>query len=182
MTSDAQLIRQARHDADAFGELYRRHASAIHAFLRARGPESVALELTAETFAQAALSLGRFRDEADGSAGPWLTGIAKNLLRRYHERERIESRARERLGVERPLEEDLDRVDERARAETARPELAAALASLPPRQREAVRLRVVEELPYAQVASRLGCSALAARIRVSRALGAMAQSMKGVTR
>jgi len=34
-----------------------------------------------------AVGLKRFRDEADGSAAPWLYGIAKNLLRRYHEQE-----------------------------------------------------------------------------------------------
>ena len=181
MKTDAQLIHEARKDADAFGELYRRHATAIHAFLRSRSPAPVALELTAETFAQAALSVGRFRDRANGSAAPWLHGIAKNLLRRYLEWQRIDSRARERLGVERPADE-MERVDERVTADLLRPELTLALASLPREQRDAVGLRVVEELPYAQVATRLGCSELAARLRVSRALGAMARMMEGATR
>lgn len=39
---DAQLIREARTDPDAFGELYRRHARAVDSFLRARVPERVA--------------------------------------------------------------------------------------------------------------------------------------------
>lgn len=55
-TSDAQLIRAARNDPDAFAELYRRHLRTIHAYLCARTPERAAGELTAETFAQAALS------------------------------------------------------------------------------------------------------------------------------
>ena len=76
---DALLIREARTDPDAFGELYRRHAQAVHSFVRGRVPERVAGELTAETFAQAALSLKRFRDEAGGSGLPWLYGIARNL-------------------------------------------------------------------------------------------------------
>ena len=89
MTTDAELIRQARNDPAAFGMLYRRHAASVHAFLRGRAPDRVAAELTAETFAQAALSLKRFRDEMDGSGLPWLYGIARNLLRTYYERERI---------------------------------------------------------------------------------------------
>jgi DNA-directed RNA polymerase specialized sigma24 family protein len=79
MTTDAQLIRAARIDPDAFGELDRRHASAVHGFLRNRAPNRVAGELTAETFAKATLSLGRFRDEMEGSGLPWLYGIARNL-------------------------------------------------------------------------------------------------------
>lgn len=36
MKSDMQLIYESRTDADAFGELYRRHATAIYALPRAR--------------------------------------------------------------------------------------------------------------------------------------------------
>jgi DNA-directed RNA polymerase specialized sigma24 family protein len=85
--TDAELIRAARVDGEAFAELYRRHARAIASWFAARTPTRIAGELTAETFAQAALSLKRFRDEANGSAAPWLYGIARNVLRRSLERE-----------------------------------------------------------------------------------------------
>ena len=39
MTTDAQLIKAARTDAEAFGELYGRHVAAVHAYLRNRAPE-----------------------------------------------------------------------------------------------------------------------------------------------
>jgi RNA polymerase sigma-70 factor (ECF subfamily) len=180
--TDAQLIQDARHDADAFAELYRRHATAIHGWLRSRAPDAVAADLTSETFAQAALSLRRFRDLADGSAAPWLYGIARNLLGRYAEHNRVETRARARLGLAVSPEDELERVDERERASRLRPALANALATLPPAQREAVRLRVVDELPYEQVASRLGCTALAARLRVMRGLGTLNRALKGAER
>lgn len=182
MPTDAQLIRAARDDPDAFAELYARHAPAVHRFLQARTRADVALELTAETFAQAALSLRRFRDPGNGSAGPWLFGIAKNVLRRTLERERVEARARARLGIEVRVDAAFDRVEERVTADRLRPQLELALAALPPKQRDAVELRVVDELPYAQVASRLGCSELAARVRVTRALGALARTMRGAKR
>ncbi len=182
MKTDAQLIYEARKDADAFAELYRRHASRIHSWLRGRTTESVAVELTAETFAQAALSLRRFRDLAGGSALPWLYGIARNLLRRYVEDERVEARARLRLGLSVDSADDLARVDERERATRLRPQLTAALEALPPAQREAVQLRVVDELPYEQVAGALGCTSLAARLRVLRALGTLNRALKGAER
>jgi RNA polymerase sigma-70 factor (ECF subfamily) len=180
MKTDAQLIQIARSDLEAFGELYRRHAHAIDSFLRARGPQRVAGELTAETFAQAALSLRRFRDEADGSAAPWLFGIARNLLRTYYERERIETRARERLGLPlRTYELDADATNERIDAEKLAPTLQRALDGLPETQRRAVELRVLSELPYEHVAESLGCSEVAARIRVNRALGSLSRILKG---
>ena len=182
MKTDAQLIHDARNDADAFAELYRRHAASIHRWFRRRTPESVAVDLTAETFAQAALSLRRFRDLADGSASPWLYGIAKNLLRKYAEQERVDARARIRLGVRIHADDELDNVDERERATRLRPALRAALATLPPAQREAVRLRVVDDLPYERVASELGCTPLAARLRVLRGLGSLNRALKGAQR
>lgn len=179
MKTDADLIRAARHDADAFGELYRRHAEAIHAWFRRRAGARSAEDLTAETFAQAVLSLRRFRDDADGSAAPWLFGIARNLLARSHERQAVETRARRKLGM--PTRSDdpgFDEVDERAGAQRLAGPLDAALARLPAGQREALELRVVDELPYRDVASTLECSEPAARLRVMRALDSLTRMLK----
>ena len=182
MLTDAQLVCAARNDPDAFAELYGRHACAVNDFLRSRVPERVAGELTAETFAQAALGLKRFRDEADGSALPWLYGIARNLLRTFYERERIESKARDRLGLPRDSYElDVQATNDRLDAERLRPRLSSALDSLPTLQRRALELRVVEELPYRQVASSLGCSEVAARVRVTRALASLSRLLKGAS-
>ena len=181
MRTDAELIRAARHDADAFGELYRRHAEAIHAWHARRTDVRTAEDLTAETFAQAALSLRRFRDEADGSAAPWLFGIARNLLARQHERQRAETRARRRLGMPVRIHDDaLDAAEERDRADRMAGPLGEALATLPPGQRAALELRVVDELPYGLVASTLGCSEPAARLRVMRALDSLTRILKEV--
>jgi RNA polymerase sigma factor (sigma-70 family) len=179
--SDAELIRAARTDAEAFSELYSRHARSIAAWFAARTPARIAGELTAETFAQAALSLRRFRDDRDGSAAPWLYGIARNVLRRSLERERLETAARCRLGL--PLhsyEPELEDVEARVDAEQLRPTLDAALAQLPDGQREAIELRIVGALSYDEVATSLGCSEVAARIRVMRALGSLSRLLKGV--
>lgn len=184
MTTDAQLFDEARNDPDAFGEVYRRHASAVHGWFRGRVDERTAEDLTAETFAQAALGLKRFRDEAGGSAAPWLFGIARNLHRHYRERHRVESAARRRLGMPVRSEElaEFEAVEERTSANRLRYDLGSALAVLPAGQRQALELRVVEELPYAQVAETLGCSEGAARLRVMRALESLTKRLKGAVR
>jgi RNA polymerase sigma factor (sigma-70 family) len=172
MTSDASLLASARSDPDAFRELYDRYADRIHAyFARRTGDRDAALELTAETFAQAWLVRARFRDEADGSAAPWLFGIARNVLLMTLRRGALERRAAERLGV-------LERLDRPSTSSVMPDETWAdgsdeLLDSLPAAQREAVRLRVLDDYDYAEVAAALGTTAPAARVRVHRGLAAL---------
>jgi RNA polymerase sigma-70 factor (ECF subfamily) len=180
--TDAELLEAAKRDPQAFREFYDRYAVWIRSwFQRQTGSETAALDLTAETFAQAWHAMRRFRDLAGGSGAPWLFGIARNLLRQYHKHNRIETAARERLGM--PLSfaesEDYERVDDREAAKALRPRLRDAVRTLPADQRRALELRVVQQLPYEEVAGRLGCSQNAARLRVSRALRALTVQMKG---
>src|SRR3954447_15723550 len=168
MRTDAELIVAARSDPAAFRELYDRYASSVHAFLvRRTGDPDAAHDLTAETFAQAWLGRKRFRDGAGGSAGPWLFGIARNLLAQSVRRRRIELAACERLGI-------IERLDEPPT--TVEPDevwltgLDEALAELTDGERRALELRVVDSLPYEAVAAGLATSEGAARVRVSRAL------------
>jgi RNA polymerase sigma-70 factor (ECF subfamily) len=55
--------------------------------------------------------------------------------------------------------------------------VTSALADLGAEQREAVRLRAVDELGYPAIARRLGISEQAARARVSRGLRALAAAL-----
>jgi RNA polymerase sigma factor (sigma-70 family) len=179
--TDAELLGAARNDPQAFREFYDRYALWVRVwFTRQTGSESAALDLTAETFAQAWHSLRRFRDLADGSGAPWLFGIARNLLRQYHKHNRIETAARQRLGLAALAEGDeYEAVDERVAARSLAPALAAAVRLLPPDQRAALELRVVQQLDYNEVAGRLGISQNAARLRVSRALRALTVELQG---
>jgi RNA polymerase sigma-70 factor (ECF subfamily) len=166
--TDAALLLAARTDTAAFRELYDRYADQLHGFhLRRTVDADAAYDLTAETFAQAWLSRARFRDEAGGSAAPWLYGIARNVLLMSVRRRRLERSACERLGVltgttSDPLPDEgwLDGLDE-------------ALAELPEGQRHAVALRFAGDLDYDGVADALGTSPQAARVRVHRGLSAL---------
>ena len=100
LASDAQLLARARGDADAFRDLYERYAERIYAYHRRCSRDGdAAQDLTAETFAQAWLVRSRFRDEAAGSAAPWLYGIARNVLLMSVRRRSLERVSRERLGL-----------------------------------------------------------------------------------
>jgi RNA polymerase sigma factor (sigma-70 family) len=181
---DSALLAAARSDPNAFRELYDRYAERILGyFVRRTGDGDAAFDLTAETFAQAWLVRGRFRDDVDGSAAPWLFGIARNVLLMSLRRGQLERRAFERLGVAERLDHEAASAATDERWADGADEL---LDSLPPSQRDAVRLRVVEELSYEQVGAALGTRASAARVRVHRGLAALRarriDSEQGMTR
>src|SRR5215218_6263939 len=138
--TDAELLAAARTDASAFRSLYDRYAARMLRYhgRRTSDPDA-AHDLTAETFAQAWLSRARFRDQAGGSAAPWLFAIARHVLLASVRKRALERSACLRLGLEptgaeaEPQEHWLDGLDE-------------ALAELPEGQREAIRLRVEDEV------------------------------------
>lgn len=167
LPTDAELLAAARADASAFRAFYERYAERVYGYhLRRTRDADAAHDLTAETFAQAWLSRRRFRDRAGGSAGPWLFAIARNVLVDSVRRQRLERSACDRLGVavEAHAEPDEFWLD--------------ALDDLPDGQGDAVRLRVVDELEYEDVARELGTTQAAARVRVHRGLAALRQRFR----
>lgn len=176
---DAALLVASREHPEAFGELYERHAEAMLTFFARRTLDpDVAAELTAETFAEAFASRARFRDRGLGGAA-WLYGIARHQLSHWWRDGAVAARARARLGLpRRDLDpEDYERVEQLIDFETVRTTLAGLLGELPEEQREAMRLRVMEERPYDEVAQVLGCSKVTARARVSRTMRRLAREL-----
>jgi len=173
-------LRRSRSHPGAFERFYERHADGVLRFLARRTYEvEVARDLTAETFAQAFRSRRRFRGTTEEEAAAWLYAIARNLLSRYRRTGAVEHKATERLGIAlSPLTEaDHERVVQLAGLAELRTAVAAEFERLVPDQRDALRLRVVEELPYPEVAARLAISEPTARARVSRGLRQMATAL-----
>jgi RNA polymerase sigma-70 factor (ECF subfamily) len=145
---------------------------------RTLDPEAAA-ELTAETFAEAYASRKNYRDTGDEGVA-WLYGIARHQLSRFFRRGRIDADARRKLGM--PIRElppdDYERIEELVDLEPIKGALLEALEKLRGDQREALRLRVIDGLPYAEVAERLGCEPAAARQRVSRGLRTIGLSLQ----
>jgi RNA polymerase sigma factor (sigma-70 family) len=163
--SDEELL--AAPGSHEFALFYRRHATAVLGYFarRVRDPEAAA-DLTAETFAAAALARERFRPER-GAAVAWLYGIAAHKLADFRRRGRLEMRARRQLGmVSRELTaEDAVEIEALGR------ELAASILSiLPAEQREAIDGHVLADESYETLALRAGLSPSAVRHRVSRGL------------
>jgi RNA polymerase sigma factor (sigma-70 family) len=174
--TDAALLRRSRKDDGAFRVIFDRHAPSLQRFLEARCEDrDTALDLTAEVFARAWLHRTRFRDECDGSARPWLLGIARNVLRSSVQRERVETEARRRLGIE---VRDLVVEPDAGWLVAGDDEMQTAVSHLPEAERAAVTLRVVESLSYADVADRLACTEAAARVRVHRGLTRLRATFK----
>jgi RNA polymerase sigma factor (sigma-70 family) len=158
--------------------LYARHCDELLLFLvRRTNDAEVALDIWGETFAQALTARRRYRGSTHEEAAAWLFSIARRQLARYYRRGSAEGRAMQRLRIERPqlnpeIEAELIR---RAGLDDLRHALAAAVATLPDDSRQAIALRILEELPYPDVAARLAISEQAARMRVSRGLRALAR-------
>ena len=167
-------------DTGEFDELYRRESEGVLVFFARRTLEpEVALELTAETFAQAYLGWRGLHGSSREERQAWLYTIARRQLSRYQRRGRVERRAILRLGIQTPVahEDDLALIEERAGIAQLRRMLSRELAHLNAGQRRALELRIVQERPYAEVARDLGISELAARARVSRGLRTLGRAL-----
>jgi RNA polymerase sigma-70 factor (ECF subfamily) len=172
--SDEELL--IHGGAEGFGRLYERRLGLVRGYLRARigAQPDLVLDLVAETFARALERRAQF-DAQRGTAVAWLLAIARNLLIDAVRTGRVDDASRRRLAMERiVLEEgDLESIEREAGSELER-----ALAHLPAGQREAVERRVVDEEPYAAIASRVGCSEQVVRKRVSRGLAALRRNAR----
>jgi RNA polymerase sigma factor (sigma-70 family) len=150
-------------------------------FARRTYDAQVASDLVADTFAAALSARAGFRggDSAEEVAA-WLYGIARHSLARYFKRGRIERSALRRLAVERAAlgDEEIERIEELAGLAELRTRVAEGLDRLSDEHRDALRLRVVDELPYPAVAARLAISEDAARARVSRGLRRLARAVE----
>jgi DNA-directed RNA polymerase specialized sigma24 family protein len=84
-----------------FSRFYREHVDGVLIFFTRRCFDAqVALDLTAETFAQAFASRRGFRGGADGEAAAWLFAIARRQLREHRDGNR--RRPLLRLDPDRP--------------------------------------------------------------------------------
>jgi|SRR4051812_45018775 len=171
--SDEALL--TGRDPAGFEEFYVRHVETVLGFFARRTSDpDLAADLTAETFAAALASRGRYRPAA-GAPGAWLFGIAMKKLADAQRRGCAERRARRRLGMERIVLSDADVVRIEALADQM--PATALVELLAPDQRDAVRLRVVEDRSYADIASSLHVSEAVARKRVSRGLASVRERM-----
>jgi RNA polymerase sigma-70 factor, ECF subfamily len=146
-------------DRAEFEALFRLHVGAVHAYALRRSDAATAEEVVADTF----LVCWRRLDRVPDDALPWLYGVARRCLAN---RLRAGRRERARAGPIEAASFDPDETyEQRARAHAA----LAALAQLPPKEREALQLCAWEGLSPSDAARVAGCTAAALRVRLHRA-------------
>ena len=164
-----------------FAAFYSEHAGRVLRFHLRRCPDAdVAVDLMAETFVQALASRRTFRGTTHAEAASWLFGIARNQVANFLRRGRAERMALRRLGTQTSgvVEDDLAWIAERADIDAIGARVADQFDRLSAEQRSAVRMRIVDELEYPEVAQRLQVSEQAARARVSRGLRELATTLE----
>lgn len=150
-----------------FEEIYLEYYKPVYAFLLARcHDETLAADLTQETFFKAPKNIGRFRGES--SLNVWLCGIAKNTLVSHWRRYRRETPL-EKSPL--PEETEAQEPSPAASLETAEQKLDIhrALHTLPEPYREVFWLRVYGELSFADIAALFDKTETWARVTFYRA-------------
>ncbi len=162
------------HDA-ALNDLMARHAEKLfHYLLRSLQDESDASDLAQETFVRIYQSRAKY--DRDQKFSTWLFAIASNLVRdRYRwrsrhpqvsldaEREQTGASFKENLEAAEPAPDAALQTEERAEA------VRKAIAALPEELRQPLILAFYQELPQAEIAAILKCTAKAVETRLYRA-------------
>ncbi len=145
---------------------FQRHHAQVYGYLRRRtGNPDQAEELTQEVFADAAAALARLSSPPSQMLA-WLYTIAQ---RRFAD----EARRRRRSGSPVPLEEVVDELPAREYDPNIAKALRQAMWRLPPTGRRVVCMKLFEGRSFAEIASVLGTTQAAAKMRFSRALRAL---------
>ncbi|MBN2469484.1 MAG: sigma-70 family RNA polymerase sigma factor [Anaerolineae bacterium] len=146
---DAQLVRWARDDSEAFGELYRRYIKKIYNYIYYRtNNHHEAEDLTARVFYRALGHIDSYTDRGIPFSA-WLYRIAHNLVANWHRdrgRRQIIS-LDDYIGIgarEDPPEEQIES-DEETEA------LLSALSRLPEERQQLIVLKYVERLSNAEI-------------------------------
>jgi RNA polymerase sigma factor (sigma-70 family) len=146
--TDPELIARVvvSDDHAAFGELVRRHQSAVRHFLRhlVRGDHALADDLAQETFVQAYRSLAQFQGRASFST--WLLGIAHNHWRNARRRSQPVPVEPEHLAA-------LESAPSHAPASDLKQDLAQALEQLAPEEQTALHLCYQQGLSHSEIAA-----------------------------
>ena len=169
MTDQAALVVAAKAgDRDAFDELVRAtYADAYTLAYRLTGDEEDARDVVQDAYLRAFRGLKQFRGDAQFST--WIYRITANCASTL-----LAKRTRHRHEE---LSDDLTVADSRAEidpesmadAEILRDRVSDALGDLPAGLRAVVVLRDVYDLPHEAIATELGISEAAAKVRLHRA-------------
>ena len=150
-----------------FERIYRENYRRVYSFLYklCRSPET-AEDLTQETFYQAYISLPRYNGECEMFT--WLAAIAKNMFLKHLRHTKHETMAVD-LYVSDPEAPLTDEPGYRLMREVEISNILNVLDKMPKRYSEIFLLRTYGELPYSEIALKLGISVSSAKVIYHRA-------------
>jgi RNA polymerase sigma-70 factor (ECF subfamily) len=161
---EPSLVDRARHDPDAFGELYERYCDRIYRYARARLKGRVdAEDLTAEVFFRALRGIETYRN-AGRPFGAWLYRIEVNTLAERSRRQRTTVSLNDVADLPDYHRDVVDHVLHRERMRS----IWTAVRGLTPQQRRAITLRFAADLPMRTIAQVMQKSPDAVKLLVSR--------------
>ena len=162
---DTALARQARTDAEAFAELYHRHATSVYRYhLAHTGHVKDAEDLTSQTFMAALESIASYR--GTGPYIAWLMGIAVRKRKRFFRGSRPEVPLDAALHIPTP---NLP-TEKEAYLRLKREHLLTVIRTLSTDRAEALILCFFSGLSPAEAGLALGKSESAVRMLISRGL------------
>ncbi len=174
-TLERELVDRARKgDNKAFEDLVRMHQEPLYRYLcRLSGNGEDAMELTQSSFVKAYLSIGRFRGES--SFKTYLFRIASNTWRNA-----IRDRGRrQNIDIDQlPIASGDNPRDEVIRNQEQE-RFWSLVEELPPRQKEALTLRVREGYPFEEVAKVMGCTTGSAKASYHHAVEKLKSAFEG---
>mgnify|MGYP001813208938 CR=1 FL=1 len=172
-TSTIDMTTPTSTDQRQFERLYHEHAQAVYAYCLRRTSREEAKDATADVFA---VAWRRWEDVPnDGGALPWLYGVAKNVLRDRSRSMRRRDRLTVKIGSQ-PAEHAEGPEPQVVRS-TEHEEVLAAIAKLPAKDQEIIRLVEWEGLSREQVADMMFVSRAAIDKRLTRAYKKLARHL-----
>ena len=173
-TSDRELVDGLRSgDSQALGDLFDRHADRIYTYcFRRTASWATAEDATSTVFLEAWRSRERaqiYDQSYDGTALPWLYGIATNVCRNLTRSQRRYAAALGRLPRPADAPDHADDVGARVDSERTMTRIVEAMAALSARDRDVIALVVWSGLSYEQAAQALGVPVGTVRSRLARA-------------
>jgi RNA polymerase sigma-70 factor (ECF subfamily) len=165
----------------ALAAIYRELHPKVLGYLKARARDE-AEDLASEVWIDVARGLGRFRGDEEGFRA-WVFTIARRRLVDLHRRNAVRRDAFAGSGLA-PGDQIGGDVEAEAMDALATEAALVRIANLPPDQADVVLLRILADLPVAEVARIVGKRPGAVRALQLRALRSLARtaSREGVTR
>ncbi|MGB7846748.1 MAG: RNA polymerase sigma factor [Candidatus Acidiferrum sp.] len=172
LEQDAQLVQRClQGEGSAWEELVRRHSRRIYnVCYRFVGNRTEAEDISQEVFLRVYRTLQSYRSTHGGFA-TWMTSVTRNLLIDHYrrtKRDRQTDSLEDKMPVVENKESSARRPDQQALLGELTGQVQSALTRLSPELREAVILRDLQQLEYAEIQQVLAVPEGTVKSRINR--------------